>query len=204
MNKQMSKQDRQGVRTASDIERKYNLGDISKNQESSSKQQIQIQQLNQSLSQLSINISQDIQRIETFMAETTQKFKDAESKIQTWFFFGVPTLENQPASEWVDDEQKTNHVGDLYYNEDNGDIYLFKCTDDTFEWVKCNFAEKYHITFYDVDCVVIAGYVIKQGDAVKSPIADVVWKDSEGTVITFPYTPTNDTNLYLSDYESTL
>ncbi len=47
----MSKQDRQGVRKASDLERKYEFGDISKQKEANSKQSIQMNQLSQMVSQ---------------------------------------------------------------------------------------------------------------------------------------------------------
>lgn len=46
----MSKQDRQGVRTAADIERKYELGQISAQKDTTSKQSNQISQLAQTLS----------------------------------------------------------------------------------------------------------------------------------------------------------
>lgn len=50
----MSKQDRQGVRKASDIEQKYNLGSIAK-QESQGKQQSEkLSQLNQALAQFEV------------------------------------------------------------------------------------------------------------------------------------------------------
>lgn len=54
-----------------------------------------------------------------------------------------------------------------------------------------------HIKFYDADGVVVASYVINSGDKINSPIADVVWINEDGKVITFPYTPTSDTNLYV-------
>jgi hypothetical protein len=57
------------------------------------------------------------------------------------------------------------------------------------------------VTFYDESKVVISSYTIKQGDKIKPPI-DATWVNSRGVKVTFPYTPTSDTNLYIQ--ESTL
>lgn len=123
MNKQMSKQDRQGVRTASDIERKYNLGDISKNQDMGSKQAIQLQQVNQDLA--------------NFMAKTNAKIEELEENDKMWFYSGEPTLENHPAVDWNTNELKAKHIGDMYYNVDNGDMYIFKSIDGVYAWESC-------------------------------------------------------------------
>lgn len=47
----MSKQDRQGVRTPADLERKYELSQISTQKDETSRQSLQINQLSQTLSQ---------------------------------------------------------------------------------------------------------------------------------------------------------
>jgi phage-related protein len=57
-----------------------------------------------------------------------------DDSIQTWFYNGVPSLENQPAVEW-DDEKKAEHIGDIYFDEGTGYIYLFKYTDGVYSWV---------------------------------------------------------------------
>lgn len=57
----MSRQDRQGVRTPADVERKYNLGKVASSQGLSEKQKMQLDQLNQTLTQ--------------FMASTNAKFE---------------------------------------------------------------------------------------------------------------------------------
>ncbi len=56
----MSKQDRQGVRTPADIERKYNLEQIEKQGEITGKQATQINQLNQSMSQFANGMSAEL------------------------------------------------------------------------------------------------------------------------------------------------
>lgn len=186
----MSKMDRTLSRTPSDTERKFNLGQLKTAQGSSSKLESQIQQLSQTLAQ--------------YMANTNSKLTESS---QTWFYSGVPTLENAPAVDWTN-EQKATHIGDLYFNEQDGSLYLFKCTNDVYSWVKCSSAtagtetETYNVTFYSEGRVVIASYIIRQGDAINPPVNDVAWVDSEGVAVTFPYTPTSDTNLYIQ--ESTL
>lgn len=63
----MSKQDRQGVRTAADLERKYEFGDIGKQSGKLDRYGNQVSQLNQALSQ--------------FMVETNAAIKSLQEKM---------------------------------------------------------------------------------------------------------------------------
>ena len=45
--------------------------------------------------------------------------------VETWFYNGVPTLTNYPASEWATEALKIAHLGDLYYDNDTGTAYRF-------------------------------------------------------------------------------
>lgn len=45
--------------------------------------------------------------------------------IETWFYNGVPTLSNYPASGWNTEALKIQHLGDLYYDNDTGTAYRF-------------------------------------------------------------------------------
>ena len=55
--------------------------------------------------------------------------------IETWFYNGVPTLTNYPASGWNTENLKTQHLGDLYYDNNTGTAYRFsKDTDGTYYW----------------------------------------------------------------------
>ena len=110
----MSKQDRQGVRTAEDLERKYNLSSlvgIKKAVENSVE-----------------GINQTNKTLEEFMTSTLETIDGIKSQVDgsvtTWYYGGVPTLSNLPASEWTE-EQKTRHVGDLYYDQNTGHAYRF-------------------------------------------------------------------------------
>lgn len=57
-----------------------------------------------------------------------------DGSIQTWFYNGVPTISNPPASEWTTDEIKNNHLGDLYYDLDTGYAYRFMVQNGIYSW----------------------------------------------------------------------
>ena len=57
-----------------------------------------------------------------------------DSKIATWYYSGVPTLENAPASEWTT-EDYIKHTGDLYYDKDTGYTYTFQAVDGVYGWL---------------------------------------------------------------------
>jgi hypothetical protein len=55
--------------------------------------------------------------------------------IETWFYNGVPTLTNYPASDWNTDALKVQHLGDLYYDNDTGTAYRFsQKADKSYYW----------------------------------------------------------------------
>jgi hypothetical protein len=54
--------------------------------------------------------------------------------IETWFYDGVPTLENAPAISWKTDTDKEIHLGDLYYNNKTGKAYRFAKDSNTYKW----------------------------------------------------------------------
>lgn len=59
--------------------------------------------------------------------------KKVDSKIENWFYNGIPTLENAPVSEW-DIEEYESHVGDMYYDKDTGYAYRFKLEMGVYSW----------------------------------------------------------------------
>lgn len=188
----IAKQDRVQARTPAQLEQEYNFGRAIKAADNSNLV-IQIQQLTQTLSQ--------------FMVDTGTALVKLDDAIQTWFYSGVPALTNQPASQWIAEGTASKHIGDIYYNEEDGSIYLFKGENEVYSWIKLQGAvekSNYNVIFYDENNVVIAGYTIAQGDAINPPVADVNFVDSNGASVTFPYIPTSDTKLYVSNEESTL
>ena len=57
-----------------------------------------------------------------------------DGAIETWFYEGVPTLTNAPASSWTTDKDKDTHLGDLYYDNKTGKAYRFAKDDSTYKW----------------------------------------------------------------------
>jgi hypothetical protein len=57
--------------------------------------------------------------------------KQTDGAIETWFYEGVPTLDNLPAVDWTTGNLKKKHIGDLYYDQTTGYAYRFtKYNDD--------------------------------------------------------------------------
>ena len=58
-----------------------------------------------------------------------------DGNISSWFYEGVPTLDNAPASTWKD-EEKGAHLGDLYYDLKTGKCYRWaqEQNGDALEW----------------------------------------------------------------------
>lgn len=115
------------VRTAQDLERKYNFkekfGEITKNYE---------------LSKEGLNkVENELNNFVTIATKSLDELQDqVDGNITTWFYTGVPTLENSPASEWTDDDTKNNHLGDLYYDKDTGYAYRFALDNEEYQWIK--------------------------------------------------------------------
>lgn len=57
-----------------------------------------------------------------------------DGAIETWFYDGVPTLKNVPASSWTTDKEKDTHLGDLYYDNKTGKAYRFAKDGNTYKW----------------------------------------------------------------------
>ena len=56
-----------------------------------------------------------------------------DTKAENWFYWGVPTLDNEPTAGW-DIESYKSHVGDMYYDKDTGYGYRFKLEDGVYCW----------------------------------------------------------------------
>lgn len=121
----MSKQDRQGVRTAQDLERKYDLALVG---------------IKKAVENSVEGINKTNKTLEEFMSATLESIDDIyeqmDGNITTWFYPGVPTLSNLPASEWTTETLKNEHLRDLYYDQDTGFAYRFLICDGEYTWVK--------------------------------------------------------------------
>lgn len=120
-----SKQDLNGVRSAQDLERKYDLAGLlglKKNVE------IQLKSLTKVENELNNFINSTLGNIEDLQEQI-------DGKVTTWYYEGEPTLNNKPAVDWNTDTLKSEHEGDLYYDKLTGYSYRFQL-DDLYHWQK--------------------------------------------------------------------
>lgn len=120
------KQDMNGVRTAQDLERKYDLAGIEKLKQDYNSQNQEIKEVNNELKDFVSSVTETIEELQD----------QVDGNITTWFYSGVPTLQNEPASSWNTDEEKNNHLGDLYYDKETGYAYRFSLENSTYSWLK--------------------------------------------------------------------
>ena len=119
------KQDRGGVRTAQDLERKYDFSSLVSIKKNVELQQEALTKTNTTLTEFIDVATQDIGNLQ----------EQIDGNITTWFYAGVPTLENLPSSEWTNVD-KDKHLGDLYYDTNTGRAYRFGKNGDTYEWLE--------------------------------------------------------------------
>ena len=63
-----------------------------------------------------------------------ENIKDqVDGAIETWFYDPIPSLFNEPASDWITEEIRKEHLGDLYYDA-NGNTYRFQIKDGVYYW----------------------------------------------------------------------
>ena len=120
------KQDMNGVRTAQDLERKYDLAGIEKLKQDYNSQNQEIKEVNNELKDFVSSVTETIGELQD----------QVDGNITTWFYSGVPTLQNEPANSWTTDEEKNNHLGDLYYDKETGYAYRFSLENSTYSWLK--------------------------------------------------------------------
>lgn len=97
------------VRTAADLERKYNFASLlglKKNVEITNEGIQKIEnELNNMLNTLVINLKDVL---------------DSQSEISLWFYSGIPTTQNEPYTSW---SNPSEHTGDIYYDQSSGYVY---------------------------------------------------------------------------------
>lgn len=73
-----------------------------------------------------------------FTESVTSDLSDLQSQIDgniaTWFYAGTPTLTNEPAVNWTTTEEKNQHMGDLYYDTNNGYAWRFMVQNGSYSW----------------------------------------------------------------------
>ncbi len=109
----MKSQDLNGVRTAQNIEQKYDLGAI--------------KGIKTAVKQTQTGLTKIEQETEKIMEALIINLDGIvpEGAISLWFYSDKPTLENNPASNWEDDNTKNQHINDLYYDRETGYVYKF-------------------------------------------------------------------------------
>lgn len=115
----MNRQDRNGVRTAQDLERKYNFAGIVK-----------------AVRLFEEGINKTNTTLEDFINVTLGSLDDLDildGNITTYYYSGVPTITNLPASGWVEEDYEY-HIGDFYYDKDTGYAYEFDRDEATGEY----------------------------------------------------------------------
>lgn len=167
------KQDRNGVRTPQDLERKYPLSELVGVKKAVKQSEEGIVKINKEL--------------ENFMESTIGDIENLQSQIDgnvtTYYYSGVPTLSNLPTSEWKTTEYNV-HLGDLYYDKDTGYAYRFYLDSETnkYGWTK--------ITDSDVT------------EALALANASKDTADSKRRVFTTtPYTPYDNGDLWFNNQE---
>ena len=124
----MNIQDRRKTLTVEELRRRYNLDALDKDRKAIKLQKEQLTKVDAELND--------------FVEITTKNIKELQDQVDgnitTWFFNGVPTVDSEPASSWITDTDKNNHLGDLYYDQDTGYAYRFYLdgTTNEYGWIQ--------------------------------------------------------------------
>ena len=120
------KQDRNGVRTPQDLERKYAK---------------EFSSIKKAIKQSETGITKVSQELDNFVEATIGTIDNLQNQIDgnitTYYYSGVPTLSNLPTGEWETNEYNV-HLGDLYYDKNTGYAYrfYFDNSTNTYGWTK--------------------------------------------------------------------
>ena len=96
------KQDLNGVRTAQDLERKYNLSSLVGLKKAVELQEEGINKTNAELEQFMSTTLEEMDKIQ----------EQLDGQIHTYYYSGVPSMTTPPVTEWLEEEYNL-HVGDL-------------------------------------------------------------------------------------------
>ena len=120
----MDKKDLNGVRTAQDLERKYNFKSLF--------------EMGKAVEQNAEGLAKIDKETKDFVKEVLKDLdtlnKSIDGKVDVYFYPGVPTLESPPTNSW-NDEEKEEHIGDLYYDKETGIPYIFQKEEGQYLWI---------------------------------------------------------------------
>lgn len=95
--------------------------------------QDEIDKTNQSVNQTIQDMADTINLVRELEQNVGNLQDQIDGVIETWFYDPVPTLNNEPAVNWTTDNEKNNHLGDLYFDND-GKAYRFENRDNVYQW----------------------------------------------------------------------
>lgn len=94
--------------------------------------------IHNTVSALSGNLDNTATAFNNYVINTNGLLEALQSQvdgaIETWYYNGVPTLNNLPASEWTTDDDKNTHIGDLYYDKTTEYAYRFMLNNGVYSW----------------------------------------------------------------------
>ena len=114
------------VRTAAELERKYNLSGTLSN-------------IDRRIKETSASLVSTQNSVANFVTQVTEDLEDLQEQIDgnitSWFYPGEPTLSNAPAVDWTTTQDKDRHLGDLYYDQQTGYAYRFVVNEGVYSWL---------------------------------------------------------------------
>lgn len=110
--------------TTEDLIRKYGLEQIKTDRK---KIELLDNQLTRTDGILSDFVAQTIEDIDHIQDQL-------DGNITSWFYNYDPTLDNEPAVNWTTTELKEQHLGDLFYNNDEGTAFRFVIDNNVYQW----------------------------------------------------------------------
>lgn len=116
----IQKSDMSGLRTAQDLEQKYDFASILNLK---SAIEVQAEQLVEVENELYATLTTLVINLDGIVGEAGS----------LWFYAGVPTVDSQPESGWLSPDTRADHVGDLYYNTSAGEVYQYSAD---YLWVR--------------------------------------------------------------------
>ena len=122
----IDKRDLNRLRTPEDLERKYDLKSILNLKENYELQKNGLNKVENELNNFVIATGKNLKELQD----------QVDGNITTWFYSGVPTAGNEPAKDWTTNNEKNNHLGDLYYDKDTGYAYRYSLDNATYSWIK--------------------------------------------------------------------
>ncbi|ALC80450.1 phage tail spike protein [Bacillus gobiensis] len=72
----------------------------------------------------------------TYNQDLSEIQNQIDGNITSWFYDYEPSLMNVPASGWTTNDQKNNHLGDLFYNTSTGYSYRFTLEGSNYQWIR--------------------------------------------------------------------